>query len=390
MLDRSRKLWDKLGYYRRMVRGLHALLSTPPHADPEALIRRQLANRGQVWMDLVRRVVFSNPENPYHRMFDLAGCTYEDLKAGVERDGLEATLAVLHRAGVYLSHDEVKRKKPIVRGNRAIESETASFRNPFVKGGMESTSGGSRSAGTKTFRGVPSRIYGEARRWLRVREFGVQDREHVTVKPALPAALKTYVESGGNVVVTPFTVYMSWDGIFRKDGFAANLAELTGASVRTARRMGTSADKGREDQRVAWLGRVSPVGIDGYCEYLDVRPGAEVMGRFQSAEPVLNGQPAATRKRHGKGSGIKLAFWPNDDSVAQLFRSLLPASRDLLAATAPRGVQAVPRADGSLFVVNTSADARQVRFARTAADRISGRKLETATRLKPYEVLWIE
>lgn len=208
--------------------------------------------------------------------------------------------------------------------------------------------------------------------------------------PALPAALKTYVENGGNLVVTPFTAYMSWDGTFRKDGFATNLADLTGASARTARRMGTSADKGREDQRVAWLGRVSPVGIDGFCEYLDVRPGAEVMGRFQSSEPVLNGQPAATRKRHGKGSGIKLAFWPNDDSVAQLFRSLVPVSRDLLAATAPRGVQAVPRTDGSLFVVNTSAEAREVRFARTAVDRISGRKLETAARLRPYEVLWIE
>jgi hypothetical protein len=171
-----------------MVRGLHALLSTPPHADPEAVIRRQLANREQVWMDLVRRVVFSNPENPYHQMFDWAGCTYEDLKAGLERDGLEATLAVLHRAGVYLSHDEFKGKKPIVRGNRTIESGTASFHNPLVKGGMESTSGGSRSAGTKTFRGVPARLYGEARRWLRVREFGVQDREHVTVKAVLPAA----------------------------------------------------------------------------------------------------------------------------------------------------------------------------------------------------------
>jgi beta-galactosidase GanA len=154
--------------------------------------------------------------------------------------------------------------------------------------------------------------------------------------------------------------------------------------------MGTSADKGREDQRVEWLGRVSPVGIDGYCEYLDVKAGAEVIGRFQSAEPVLNNQPAATRQRLGKGSAIKLAFWPKDDSVAQLFRSLLPAAGGLLGETAPRGVQAVPRSDGSLFVVNTSAEPNQVRLARPAVDRISGRKLETVTRLKPYDVLWVE
>jgi len=208
--------------------------------------------------------------------------------------------------------------------------------------------------------------------------------------PTLPAVLKTYVENGGNVVVTPFTAYMSWDGVFRKDGFGANLAELTGASARTARRMGTSADKGREDHHVAWMGRTSAVGIDGYCEYLDVQPGAEVMGRFQSSEPVLNDQPAAVRRRHGKGSAIKLAFWPKDDSVAQLFRSLVPAAGDLLAAAAPRGVQAVPRTDGSLFVVNTRPEPVEVRLSRPAADRITGRKLAGAARMKAYEALWIE
>ncbi len=208
--------------------------------------------------------------------------------------------------------------------------------------------------------------------------------------PALPPVLAKYVENGGNVVVTPFTAYMSWDGIFRKDGFGANLAGLTGSLARTARRMGTSADKGREDHLVAWLGGVSPVGIDGYVEYLDVKPGAEVIGRFQSSEPVLNNQPAATRVRTGKGAAIKLAFWPSDDSAAQLFRSLVPEGRCLLAGTAPREVQAVPRSDGSLFVVNTSSDAKEVKFTHPVTDRISGRKLDTTSRLPGYEVLWVE
>jgi hypothetical protein len=93
--------------------------------------------------------------------------------------------------------------------------------------------------------------------------------------------------------------------------------------------MGTSADKGREDQQVSWMDRVSPVGIDGYCEYLQVQPETEVIAHFKSGEPVLDGQPAATRKRVGKGSVIKLAFWPGDDSVLKLFGELssaLPSS----------------------------------------------------------------
>ncbi len=208
--------------------------------------------------------------------------------------------------------------------------------------------------------------------------------------PALPAALKAYAAKGGHVVVSPFTAYMSNDGVFRGDGFGANLADLTGVVAPTARRMGTSADAGRQDQKVAWLDGITPVGIDGYCEYLRVQPGAEVFGRFQSSEPVLNGQPAAVRRRHGKGSAIKLAFWPGDDSLTQLFRSLMPVAGGLLAAPAPRGVQAVPRTDGSLFVVNTSSAPADVRLSRPATDRLTGRKLAAATRLTAYEVLWIE
>lgn len=209
-------------------------------------------------------------------------------------------------------------------------------------------------------------------------------------QPAVPGALKRYVERGGQVVVTPFTAYTSYDGVFRGDGFGANLAELTGAVVRTARRMGTSSDAGRGDQHVTWLDGASPVGIDGYCEYLRVGPGAEVIGRFRSKEPLLDGQPAAVRKRHGKGSAIKMAFWPKDDSVARLFRLLVPDEGDLLAAPAPQGVQAVPRTDGSLFIINTGSAAASVRLRRPAVDRLGGRKAGAELSLAPYEVLWVE
>ena len=210
--------------------------------------------------------------------------------------------------------------------------------------------------------------------------------DHAGLAPALQA----YVEAGGHVVLTPFTAYQSWDGVFRKDGFGNNLAALTGVVVRTARRMGTSADKNRQDQQVSWLGGVSPVGIDGYCEYMNVRPEAEVIGRFQSDEPVLNGQPAATRRKLGKGSVVKLAFWPKDDSALKLFRDLVPAGDALLAAATPKGVQAVPRSDRSLFVVNTAPRPAAIRLARSATDRISGRAVEARHELKAYEVLWLE
>jgi len=204
---------------------------------------------------------------------------------------------------------------------------------------------------------------------------------------ALVPALRQYVEQGGNVVITPFTAYQSWDGLFRSDGFGANLKGLTGVITRTGRRMGTS---GLRQQRVQWLEGTSPVGIDGYCEYMDVEPGVEVVATYRSAEPVLNGRPAATRKRLRKGSVIKLGFWPSDDSILKLFRELNPVADALLATGAPAGIQAVPHKDKSMFVLNTSSKPASIRLSRAAVDRLSGRKLDGQVDVKGYEVFWLE
>ena len=211
---------------------------------------------------------------------------------------------------------------------------------------------------------------------------------------ALPTSLKQDGEAGGNVLITPFTAYQSRDGVFRRDGFGANLAELTGVRVRTARKMGTSADPGRRDQQVAWIGGgmngLSPVGITGFCEIMEVQPEAEVIAKFESHEPLLDGRPAATRRKLGKGGVFKLAFWPKDESVAQLIRKIVPDPKNPLAAITPPGVQAVPRTDGSMFLINTTSNPLRVQLTRAVSDRISGRKLDGATQMNGYEVLWVE
>lgn len=213
-------------------------------------------------------------------------------------------------------------------------------------------------------------------------------------REGIETALQQYIESGGQVVITPFTAYQLWDGVFRSDGFGANLKNLTGAFARTVRRMGTTADEGRENQRVAWKeavgSEISPVGIDGFCELLEVARSAEVIATFQSDEPFLNGKPAAVRRKIGKGAIIKLGFWPGDDSLAGIIRRLLPADVFPLLEIAPAGVMVVPRSDGSVFVVNTSSKPAKVRLKRDLTDRISGKKVSSSAELSGYEVLWLD
>jgi hypothetical protein len=178
---------DEAIYYSRTALGIYKLVRAAHVPDPEGVIRRQLENRGATFLDTVRRVVFSNPLNPYHEMFRLAGCTFEDLSRAVTKDGLETALAALHRQGVHLTHDEFKGKIPIVRSGRQIPAATRDFRNPLVTGLMTSRSSGSRSKGTRTPRSLQCQLYSEAHHSLRYRELGLADRVHIEVKPILPS-----------------------------------------------------------------------------------------------------------------------------------------------------------------------------------------------------------
>jgi beta-galactosidase len=211
---------------------------------------------------------------------------------------------------------------------------------------------------------------------------------------AIPPALEDYVRSGGRVVILPLTAYQDQDGIFRGDGFGANLAGLTGTLVRTVRRVGPSGQGGPERPRVAWTGGamagVSPVGCDGFVEFMDVAAEAQILARFESKESYLNGKPAATSRRMGSGAVFRLAFWPGDDSLLRLLAGILGGPGGLLNTPAPPGVLAVPRTDGSMFIVNTKEQSAPILLKKPAFDRIAAKKLAPKSSLAPFEVVWLE
>jgi beta-galactosidase len=206
--------------------------------------------------------------------------------------------------------------------------------------------------------------------------------------------LLEFAQAGGTVVITPFTAYMDENGVFRGDGFGANLHELTGGLVKTIRWMGLEPAGERKDPEVAWQGGGvtgdSPVGIEGYCEFLEVDLGTEIIATFRSRQPILNGRPAATRRTFGRGTVIKLAFWPADDSFLRLIRALALDRQTLLAAPLPLGVLAVPHTDDSLFIVNTTRQEQAVQLTRSAQDRLSTAVLNGTGKLSAFQVVWLE
>lgn len=213
--------------------------------------------------------------------------------------------------------------------------------------------------------------------------------------PAVVDAIGQFVEQGGALVVTPFTGYANRDGILRGDGFAGNLAKLTGELVRTIRWMGSPKNGEKQQLNVKWSGAqmsgTSPAGLDGYIELLEIQePGTKVIATFVSDQPIVDGKPAATIRAVGRGQVIKLAFWPEDSSFLSLIEKSMRSVHPLLAAPLPDGALAVPRTDNSLFVMNGTSKPLPFALKHPAKDRISGRAIETARKLAPYEVLWLE
>jgi len=174
--------------YLRITAGVRDYLRQPLPVDPDSLIRAQLANREARWLDLVRRTVWESPANPYRPMFELAGCDFGDLCLEVKRTGLENTLCRLRSSGVFLTHQELKGKEPIVRAGKLIASDKNSFNNPWIKSGMIAASSGSRSEGTQTVVGAGSRIHSDSYYALNIREFDLRKRAQIQVKPVLPAS----------------------------------------------------------------------------------------------------------------------------------------------------------------------------------------------------------
>jgi hypothetical protein len=131
----------------RLVRRLPALLRRPCTLDEaEVILARRLRERASDFLTLVQRAVYAQPGSPYQRLLAVAGCEYGDLAALVTRDGVEGALRTLFRAGVYLTVDEFKGRRPAVRGTVEIPVSPDLLRNPWSAFHVPARTGGSRGA----------------------------------------------------------------------------------------------------------------------------------------------------------------------------------------------------------------------------------------------------
>ena len=174
--------------YVAMGEAMSRLYHMPSEPNYRAIIERYMQNRGSNFLAIAKGVL-ANSRHPYSQLFDIAGCTFADLEAGVKRNGLDATLNALLKEGVYLTLDEFRCNTEIVRGGRHIPATMKDWDASAGARVMEVQSSGSSSGKSlHTQWGLEHVKFGQLSGQLSMDEFGKPDGLTVVLLPILPTA----------------------------------------------------------------------------------------------------------------------------------------------------------------------------------------------------------
>jgi hypothetical protein len=154
-----------------------------------ARLEAQMSAREEIFSDLLRRAVFERPASPYRRLFEWAGVTFGDVVTLLREDGLDATLERLHDAGVHVTLEEFKARRPLVRPGLEVPLRPADFDNPIASRRYEARTGGSTGTPRRVLVGLDLVEHESAYHSLFYAAAGASDRAVAIWHPAPPGAV---------------------------------------------------------------------------------------------------------------------------------------------------------------------------------------------------------
>jgi hypothetical protein len=117
----------------------------------EEEIKKALKTREERFLQLVLLNVYQCPSSPYLKLLKIAGCEYSDLRTCVRHSGIEETLKRLAREGVYLTSEEFKGKKEVIRGRQSFRVLPSQFETRSESVGYPTQSSGTRNQPVRSF-----------------------------------------------------------------------------------------------------------------------------------------------------------------------------------------------------------------------------------------------
>ncbi len=118
-------------------------------ATAQQAVRERMECREANFLRLLEQNVYGHPPSPYLKLLERARCEFADVRALVRSKGLEGALSALRQAGVYVTFEEFKGRKPIVRNGETIRVTPRDFDNPFARRDFVAETGGSTGSATK-------------------------------------------------------------------------------------------------------------------------------------------------------------------------------------------------------------------------------------------------
>lgn len=113
------------------------------------IVKIRLEERGKTFINIVKRNIYGNDRSPYLRLLGLAGCEFGDFRSSVLKNGIEKTLEMLRESGVYLTYDEFKGRKDVVRGGKTFGFEQCDFNNTSLSQHLTIQTGGTTGPGVE-------------------------------------------------------------------------------------------------------------------------------------------------------------------------------------------------------------------------------------------------
>ncbi len=139
-----------LRMYLRFAAGLRGFLRHPiTLEEARSTAQRLLAERESSFLQVVERGIFGYARSPYLPLMKLARIELGDVRAMVQRQGLEPTLHALREAGVYVTLEEFKGREPIVRHGQTIPVRARDFDNPWLAHYCRAQTGGTTGTPTR-------------------------------------------------------------------------------------------------------------------------------------------------------------------------------------------------------------------------------------------------
>jgi hypothetical protein len=114
--------------------------------EAKRIVGERMERREETFLQIVARGIYEHPSSPYLALLRMAGCELGDLRDTIRRKGLEETLRALREVGVYVTFEEFKGRKPIVRYGQEITVTPRDFDNPSARRHFAFRTGGSTGA----------------------------------------------------------------------------------------------------------------------------------------------------------------------------------------------------------------------------------------------------